>query len=142
MIPQSKVIVLCSVCTHTDSGELQLLLHKNVFTLQKLESWLSFVDPAFEVGIQYVEDHPSIPVSYEDNPSGAASREHSRKLYSILAGILKERPFKILRQVGDANGLEVLFEAPGCHLAVAMLCVTLLYVADANNTVQESIWVA
>ena len=34
-----------------------------------------------------------------------------------------------------------LFEAPGCHLAVAMSCVTLLYVADSNNTIQESIWV-
>ena len=34
-----------------------------------------------------------------------------------------------------------LFEAPGCHLAVAMSSVTLLYVADANNTIQESIWV-
>ena len=32
-----------------------------------------------------------------------------------------------------------LFEAPGCHLAVAMSSVTLLYVADANNTIQESI---
>ena len=32
-----------------------------------------------------------------------------------------------------------LFEAPGCHLAVAVLCVTLLYVADSNNTIQESI---
>ena len=34
-----------------------------------------------------------------------------------------------------------LFEAPGCHLAVAMSSVTLLYVADANNTIQDSIWV-
>ena len=34
-----------------------------------------------------------------------------------------------------------LFEAPGCHLAVAVSCVTLLYVADSNNTIQESIWV-
>ena len=34
-----------------------------------------------------------------------------------------------------------LFEAPGCHLAVAMSSVTLLCVADANNTIQESIWV-
>ena len=40
---------------------------------------------------------------------------------------------------GDAVG-SPLFEAPGCHLAVAMSFVTLLYVADANNTIQESIW--
>ena len=39
---------------------------------------------------------------------------------------------------GDAVG-PPLFEAPGCHLAVAMSSVTLLYVADANNTIQESI---
>ena len=37
--------------------------------------------------------------------------------------------------------LPPLFEAPGCHLAVAMSSVTLLYLADANNTIQESICV-
>ena len=51
------------------------------------KSRLFFAEPAFEVDIQYVEDHPSIPVTYQDNPSGAASKERSRKLYSILAGI-------------------------------------------------------
>ena len=38
---------------------------------------------------------------------GAASKERSRKLYSILAGILRHRPLKVLRQIESANGLEV-----------------------------------
>ena len=80
------------------------------------KSWLFFAEPAFEVDIQYVEDHPSIPVTYQDNPSGAASKEHSRKLYSILAGILKQRPLKTLRQVGDANGLEVWRQLHGLYM--------------------------
>ena len=80
------------------------------------KSWLFFAEPAFEVDIQYVENHPSIPVTYQDNPSGAASKERSRKLYSILAGILKQRPLKTLRQVGDANGLEVWRQLPGLYM--------------------------
>ena len=41
-----------------------------------------------------------------DTVVGNASRERSRKLFLILGGILKHRPFKILRQVQDQNGLE------------------------------------
>ena len=36
MIPQSKIIILCSICTYTDSANCNWLLYKNVFTLQKL----------------------------------------------------------------------------------------------------------
>ena len=80
------------------------------------KSWFFFAEPAFEVVIQYVEDHPAVPVTYQDNPSGAVSRERPRKLYSILAGILKQRPLKTLRQVGDANGLEVWRQLHGLYM--------------------------
>ena len=71
------------------------------------KSWLFFAEPAFEVDIQFIEEHPTVSVMFQDNPSGFSSKERSRKLYSILAGILKQRPLKILRQVSDMNGLEV-----------------------------------
>ena len=42
-------------------------------------------------------------------------------------------------QTASAAGILNCSRPPGCHLAVAMSSVTLLYVADANNTIQESI---
>ena len=71
------------------------------------KSWLFFAEPAYESDIQFIEEHPTIPVSFQENPSGIASRERARKLYSILAGIFKNRPLKVLRAVTAANGLEV-----------------------------------
>ena len=69
--------------------------------------WLFFADPAFESDFKHIEENPSLVVAFLDNPLGAASKERSKKLYSILAGILKQRPLKVLRQVDGANGLEV-----------------------------------
>jgi len=69
--------------------------------------WLFFADPAFESDFKHIEKNPSLVVTFLDNPLGAASKERSKKLYSILAGILKQRPLKVLRQVDGANGLEV-----------------------------------
>ena len=56
--------------------------------------------------MKYVEENPNVAVAYQDNPVGQASKERSKKLYSILAGILKNRPLKLLRQIPDSNGLE------------------------------------
>ena len=53
-----------------------------------------------------MEENPNVAVAYQDNPVGQASKERSKKLYSILAGILKNRPLKLLRQIPDSNGLE------------------------------------
>eukprot|EP00435_Cladocopium_sp_Y103_P049904 s97_g15.t1 len=71
------------------------------------KSWLFFAEPAFEHDIRYIEENPTVPVIFQENPSGVASKERARKLYSILAGILKNRPLKVLRAVTEANGLEV-----------------------------------
>ena len=56
--------------------------------------------------MKYVEENPNVAVAYQDNPVGQASKERSNKLHSILAGILKNRPLKLLRQISDSNGLE------------------------------------
>ena len=71
------------------------------------KQWLFFAESMFESDFRHVEEHPTVVVTFHDNPQGVASRERSKRLYSILAGILKQRPLKVLRQVTDANGLEV-----------------------------------
>ena len=71
------------------------------------KQWLFFAESMFESDFRHVEEHPTVVVTFHDNPQGMASRERSKRLYSILAGILKQRPLKVLRQVTDANGLEV-----------------------------------
>ena len=70
------------------------------------KQWLFLADWAFETDIKYAEDNPNTPVAFQDNAVGQASKERSRKMYSVLAGILKSRPLKVLRQVTDANGFE------------------------------------
>ena len=69
--------------------------------------WLFFAEPMFEPDFKHIEHHPSIVVTFHESPQGTASRERGKRLYSILAGILKQRPLKVLRQVAEANGLEV-----------------------------------
>eukprot|EP00435_Cladocopium_sp_Y103_P049630 s2564_g15.t1 len=49
----------------------------------------------------------SVPVAFQENPRGIVSKKRARKLYSILAGIFKNRPLKVLHAVTEANGLEV-----------------------------------
>ena len=70
------------------------------------KQWLFLADNGFEPDVKYVEENPNVAVAYQDNPVGQASKERSKKLYSILAGILKNRPLKLLRQIPDSNGLE------------------------------------
>ena len=60
---------------------------------------LFLADGGFEPDM---EENPGSTVVFQDNPGGHASRERSKKLYSVLAGILRNRPLKVLRQVGDA----------------------------------------
>ena len=69
--------------------------------------WLVFADPSYEADMKHVEDNPGLEVVYQATAQGASSRERSRKLYAILAGILKHRPLKMLRQINDSNGFEV-----------------------------------
>ena len=70
------------------------------------KQWLFLADNGFESDLRFVEENPANAVVFQDNPGGHASRDRSKKLYSILAGILRNRPLKVLRQIDDANGLE------------------------------------
>ena len=69
--------------------------------------WLCFADSTYAADLDYVEEHSDSVVTYKDAPAGQASKARSTKLYAILAGILKHRPLRLLRAVGDSNGLEV-----------------------------------
>ena len=71
--------------------------------------WLCFADAAYssDLDSDYVEEHSDTPVTYTATPEGQASKARSRKLFAILAGILKNRPLRILRAVPESNGLEV-----------------------------------
>jgi hypothetical protein len=51
-------------------------------------------DNVFEPDVKYVEENPNVAVAFQVTPVRQASREHGKKLYSILAGILKNRPLK------------------------------------------------
>ena len=73
----------------------------------KLTMPVFFAEPLFEPELKHIEERPSVIVTFHDSPQGLATRERSKRLYSILAGILKNRPLKVLRQVTEANGLEV-----------------------------------
>ena len=69
--------------------------------------WLCFADAAYSSDLDYVEEHSDTPVTYTATPEGQASKARSCKLFAILAGILKNRPLRILRAVPESNGLEV-----------------------------------
>ena len=71
------------------------------------KQWLVFADPQFEPDFKHIGDHPTTVVTFHDSPQGMASRDRGKKLFSILAGILKHRPLKVLRQVTESNGLEI-----------------------------------
>ena len=76
--------------------------------------WLCFADAAYSSDLDYVEEHSDTPVTYTATPEGQASKARSCKLFAILAGILKNRPLRILRAVPESNGLEVWMETTSC----------------------------
>ena len=100
----SKIVQCSKEFGNQNSTEDQTAWSDFSFTFRQ---WLFFADPAYENDSKQIEEHPSAAVVFAENAMGAASKERSRKLYSILAGILKFRPLKVLRQTEPANGLEV-----------------------------------
>ena len=70
-----------------------------------LKSWLYFADSSYEKCLDAVEKDPKTVV----NLIGVAAdvQVKSNKLYSILSGLLKHKPLRILRQVSERNGFEV-----------------------------------
>ena len=73
--------------------------------LLNFKSWLYYADSSFEVGLTNVEKNPKTPTKLSDMEPTAQSK--SIQLYSILTGILKGKPLRLLRQQSDRNGLEV-----------------------------------
>ena len=71
----------------------------------QFKAWLFYADSEFEAMLLHVEENIATPVDV----SGFSdeNKERVAQLYSILTGILKGRPFRILRNVSDRNGLEV-----------------------------------
>ena len=100
----SKIIQCPKEFGNPNSTEDQTAWSDFSFTFRQ---WLFFADPAYEDDFKQIEEHPTVAVVFSANELGAASKDRSKKLYSVLAGILKHRPLKVLRQVDDANGLEV-----------------------------------
>ena len=100
----SKVVQCPKEFGSSSSGDDQVAWSDFQFSFKQ---WLFFAEPLFEPELSHIEERPSVVVTFHDSPQGLATRERSKRLYSILAGILKNRPLKVLRQVTEANGLEV-----------------------------------
>ena len=67
-------------------------------------SWLIYAQGDYEADLNEAEDAKE-PLDFLEMPG--AQHERSEKLHSILVGLLRNRPLKILRSVEGRNGLEV-----------------------------------
>ena len=71
------------------------------------KQWLCFADENYLADLKHVEDNAEVEISFTDTAVGQASKARSVKLYTILSGVLRNRPLKVLRQVQNNNGFEV-----------------------------------
>ena len=53
------------------------------------KQWFFLADGSYDTDLRYVEANPNTPVNVQDNVVGQASKERSKRLYSVLAGILR-----------------------------------------------------
>lgn len=67
---------------------------------------LFYGDSHFEAEVKYIEEHPKEVAALAGMTDEQKTRSH--QLYSILTGLLKGKPLRVLRQVADRNGYEVL----------------------------------
>ena len=69
------------------------------------KAWLYYAESEYEKELTYVEDNvkSAQPLSGMNQDSKARAEQ----LYSILTGLLRGRPLKILRSVSERNGYEV-----------------------------------
>ena len=67
--------------------------------------WLCFADSNYTSDLAHVEEHCDTVVTFKETPEGNETKARSCKLYAILAGILKNRPLRLLRQI-PSNNLE------------------------------------
>ena len=76
----------------------------NEFSLA-FRSWLIYADESFERELDVIEANSKTMISMSS--MNEAESRRSKQLYSILSGLLKGRPLRILRSVNDRNGMEV-----------------------------------
>ena len=89
----------------SDGGDLEQDQSKwSEFSLA-FRSWLIYADENFERELDVIEANSKTMISMS-SMNDAESRR-SKQLYSILSGLLKGRPLRILRSVNDRNGMEV-----------------------------------
>ena len=69
------------------------------------KSWLFYADPKFEAELEYVETHVKTEVKL--GGMSEESKARSLQLFSILSGLLRGRPLRILRGLVDRNGIEL-----------------------------------
>ena len=72
-----------------------------------LKAWLFFADPSYEELFKRVEENPKVVPEIEGVGVAAEVTTRGRQLYSILAGLLKHKQLRILKQVDRRNGFEV-----------------------------------
>ena len=73
--------------------------------LHNFKSWLYYADGSFEAGLTNVDQNPKDVLDL--NAMEPSHKAKSVQLYSILSGLLKGKPLRVLRQQEDRNGLEV-----------------------------------
>ena len=69
------------------------------------KSWLFYADPKFEAELDFVEANVKTEVKLAGMSEDSRSR--SLQLFSILSGLLRGRPLRILRGLVDRNGIEL-----------------------------------
>eukprot|EP00435_Cladocopium_sp_Y103_P061798 s1685_g23.t1 len=102
---EASKVIQCPKEFGSSSGSVEDQSQWSDFSFS-FKQWLFLADSAFEPDLQFVEEHPNVAVVFHENPVGLASKERRKKLYSVLAGVLKNRPLKVLRQTMHQNGLE------------------------------------
>ena len=68
------------------------------------KAWLTFAEPQFDAGLRDAEA-ASDPLDI--NVMSAEEAARSKRLFSVLSGLLRHRPLVILNSVTDRNGYEV-----------------------------------
>ena len=71
--------------------------------LLKFKSWLFFADSKFDSELKFVEEHPKL--TSELSKLNGEEQSRALQLYSIFAGVLRDKPLRLLRQQEDRNGL-------------------------------------
>ena len=71
------------------------------------KTWLFYGNKHFETDLHRVEvTHAETPISSADGEPREV-KDRCNQLYSILTGLLKGKPLRLLRQVSNRNGFEV-----------------------------------